>query len=1034
VLEIARLERALRSVIQHHPMLRAVVNVDGHQQVLASVPAYEIKRYDLSGLSPEACEQPLADVREELSHQVLDTTRWPLFEVRASMLPSGQTRLHLSFDALIVDAQSLFRLLDEWHRFYVDPERVLLPARSTFVDYIAALEASKQLPAFEVARRYWRGRVETLPEPPELPLAAGTRVDRPTRFVRRTVRLGKAQWARLRRRAHEAEVTETVALLSAYADVLAAFSKSPHFLLNLTLFDRRALVADVESIVGDFTSISLLEIDARGEAAFGERAAAVQRRLFQDLDHRAYGGVQVLRDCARTRGRVGAPVVFTSELGFDGLGRDTAVLERFGRETYAITQTPQVWIDLQVLEVGGELVAYWDAVEDLFLPGVMGAMCAAFVHKLSALADGPDAWSSQGWLLGDGAALELPVAEPPVDSPRTLHERFVEQAQLSPARIAIVQGAERVSYGELLLQAQRIATALREHVEPGTLVGVALGKSPGQVAAVLGVLLAGAAYVPLDPRWPRERTARLLAQAQVDVVITSQTQAALPSAVGTLKLEALLASSSSAEAKPVKTLPSQLAYVIFTSGSTGTPKGVMISHQAAWNTIADVLKRMEVVADDAVFGISSLSFDLSVFDIFGPLSVGARLVLPAPDQLRDPAHWLRCLQREKVTLWSSVPALVELLASAIPPSAHQAVESLRVVMMSGDWIAPTLPGRLRALGLAAKLFSLGGATEGSIWSIVHPIDEVDASWTSIPYGRAMTGQQVEVLDAQYARRPAWVTGELCLGGFGVALGYLGDEARTARAFVVDAQTGQRWYRTGDLGRLHPDGTVELLGREDGQVKINGYRVELGEVEAALNSHPDVHASAVLALGERGRRRLGAVFVPRTADLTVAQVRAHVAARVPEYMLPTQLLSVASLPLTSNGKLDRAALEKLLATESRAALEPISVLESAVRDVWAEVLERPADSIGALSNFFDAGGDSLSAIKLRSRLGQLFARTELPITFVFEHATVRAQTRTFSEPVAPADAPRSAAARRGQLRRAATVETSPQDIDAGRARR
>ncbi len=1038
VLDVTRLERALRSVIQHHPMLRAVVDADGKQKVLTSVHAYEIRHYDLSGLSPEACERHLTAVRDELSHQVLDTRHWPLFDVRASTLPSGETRLHLSFDALIVDAQSLFRLLDEWHRLYVDPERTLLPARSAFVDYIAALESSKQTPAFEIARRYWRERVASLPEAPELPLAVSTRVERPTHFVRRTVRLGKVQWAGFRRRAHEAEVTETVALLSAYADVLAAFSKSPHFLLNLTLFDRRALVEDVESIVGDFTSISLLEIDARGDATFGERAAGVQRRLFQDLDHRAYGGVQVLRDCARVRGRVGAPVVFTSQLGFDGLGRDTAVLERFGRETYAITQTPQVWIDLQVLEVGGELVAYWDSVEDLFLPGVMDAMCAALVRKLGALADGPDAWSSQSWLARDSAAAGLPLAEPPVDSARSLHARFVEQAQRSPARIAIVQGAYRVSYGELLVQAQRIATALREHVEPGTLVGVALAKSPGQIAAVLGVLLAGAAYVPLDPSWPGDRTARLLAQAKVEVVITSQTASAIPPEVCSLRVEAMLASSpsasASARAEAAVTLPSQLAYVIFTSGSTGTPKGVMISHEAAWNTIADVLQRMELRADDAVFGISSLSFDLSVFDIFGSLSVGAKLVLPASDQQRDPLHWLSCLQREKVTLWSSVPALVELLASAVTPSTQQTLESLRVVMMSGDWIAPSLPGRLRALGVAAKLFSLGGATEGSIWSIVHPIDEVDASWASIPYGRAMAGQQVEVLDAQHARRPAWVTGEIYLGGLGVALGYLGEEARTARAFVLDAQTGQRWYRTGDLGRLHPDGTIELLGREDGQVKINGYRVELGELEAALNCHPDVQASAVLALGERGRRRLGAVFVPRSADLTADQVRAHLAARVPEYMLPTQLLSLTSLPLTANGKLDRAALEKLLATESNMTLEPVSGLEAAVRDLWAEVLERPADTIGALSNFFDAGGDSLSAIKLRSRLGQLFLRTELPITFVFEHATVRAQTRIFSDPVVDAESPGGAAARRGQLRRAASLATAPPNTDAGRARR
>ncbi len=304
--------------------------------------------------------------------------------------------------------------------------------------------------------------------------------------------------------------------------------------------------------------------------------------------------------------------------------------------------------------------------------------------------------------------------------------------------------------------------------------------------------------------------------------------------------------------------PDDLAYVIYTSGSTGTPKGVMISHRAALNTVEDVNRRFAVTEHDRVLGIAGLGFDLSVYDLFGPLAVGATLVLPRADRRGDPSHWAELVRDFGVTVWNSVPGQLHMLCDWLRSESPTDDGTLRLALISGDWIPVSLPDQARGLLPGLEIVSLGGATEGSIWSIAHPIGEVDTARPSIPYGRPLTNQTFAVLDRHLRPRPEWVPGELYIGGAGVALGYFGDAERTAERFLTHPLTGERLYRTGDLGRYLPDGTIEFLGREDAQIKIRGYRVELAEVEAAVQAHPAVAAGAVVVDDSAaGGRRLAA---------------------------------------------------------------------------------------------------------------------------------------------------------------------------------
>jgi amino acid adenylation domain-containing protein len=552
----------------------------------------------------------------------------------------------------------------------------------------------------------------------------------------------------------------------------------------------------------------------------------------------------------------------------------------------------------------------------------------------------------------------------------------------------IAPGLE-LTYGELAARANALGRRIRDlGAKPNELVAVVMEKGWEQVVGVLAVLAAGAAYLPIDPDLPRARRFLLFANAGVRVALTQPHLAEKlewPEEMARLVV-AREDSPSAEEARPFPAVQgaADLAYVIYTSGSTGNPKGVMIDHRGALNTVVDVNERYGVTAEDRVLALSSLSFDLSVYDVFGLLAVGGAVVLPEAGKSRDPQHWAELVDRHGVTLWDTVPALMEMLVDYGEVTGYRA-PSLRLVMMSGDWIPLRLPERIRQLSPGVTVYSMGGATEASIWSIFFPIGEIDPSWRSVPYGRAMRNQTFHVLDKDLLHRPVGVPGNLYIGGIGLALGYWGDAEKTASSFLTDPWTGERLYRTGDLGRYFPDGNIEFLGREDFQVKVGGFRIELGEIEAALSRHPGIREALALAVaGERGGRRLIAYVVPALeAAPDAGELRAFLGDQLPAYMVPADFVFLEAFPLTSNGKVDRQALpvpEGGPEAVESAFTPPSGLVEEMLAGFFREVLR--LDRVGAGDDFFELGGNSLLATQVTSRLRAGF-NVDLPLRTVFE---------------------------------------------------
>jgi yersiniabactin nonribosomal peptide synthetase len=688
------------------------------------------------------------------------------------------------------------------------------------------------------------------------------------------------------------------------------------------------------------------------------------------------------------------PVVFTSALGVERWDTSGNEEKWLGKLVYNITQTPQIWLDHQVVEEKDGVLLIWDAVEGLFPKGMLEDMFAAYHGLLQRLANAPEVWRQKVHSLivvpglsqiQEANSTEVPVTE------ETLYSLFSKNVSEAPNHPAVIASDRTLTYEQLAWQVDRVANLLTNRgVHPNTLVAVCMDKGWEQVAAVLGIVKAGAAYLPIDPDNPAKRREQLLIDGKVDIILTQSwlvEKLDCPEGLECVAIDHMV--FEYVDTAEDQSRPDDLAYVIYTSGSTGKPKGVMLTHRSVVNTILDVNRRFNVGANDKVLALSKLNFDLSVYDIFGILAAGGSIVMPAAPKNREPSYWADLLKKEEITVWNTVPALMQMLLEEVEDQAMP--QSLRVVLLSGDWIPLNLPRAIKACFRKAEVISLGGATEAAIWSIFYPINEVEADWKSIPYGKPLDNQRFYVLNEWLGDCPVLVTGQLYIGGSGIAKGYWQDQEKTQNSFITNPNTGELLYKTGDLGRYLPDGNIEFLGREDFQVKIRGHRIELGEIEAALLESPHVQSAVVIVEKAAVSLAVGVVLKEDKPEI-INKLNAFLTKRLPSYMVPNKIMVLDEMPLSVNGKVDRDKVRKKLeqyqVEQASLAEPPQEGLESQLAAVWSEVLG--VNRLSRNADFFLSGGDSIKAVRI---LGQLhkkrIAPQAIPLQTLFTKTTIAA---------------------------------------------
>ncbi|WP_375331669.1 non-ribosomal peptide synthase/polyketide synthase [Candidatus Tisiphia endosymbiont of Temnostethus pusillus] len=592
---------------------------------------------------------------------------------------------------------------------------------------------------------------------------------------------------------------------------------------------------------------------------------------------------------------------------------------------------------------------------------------------------------------------------------KTIHELFEEQAKKTPNNIAVIDIEKEYKYKQLLQESNLLSryilhlNNINPIVQPyNKLIGILSEKSYNQVVSTLSIMASSHGYLPLNIDWPVERLEKVLAHGNVSILLISRVQYNKKEIreILSTKYQLLVIEDVLSKIKNNKKLELQLtninlpivmlediAYVIFTSGSTGEPKGVTITHRGVLNTIAAINSRFNISSKDKVLSLSELSFDLSVYDIFGILTVGGEIVLPKQEKTQDPNHWMELINKYQITIWNTVPQLASLLIDAVENS-YLSIASLKLFLLSGDWIPISLPNRIKKHCNQSIIMSLGGATEGSIWSIWYEITEIKQEWHSIPYGTAMPNQKIYVLNYNYEHCPVGVIGEIHIGGIGVALNYWRDPEKTNASFIEHSKFG-RLYKTGDLGKWHRNGYVEYIGRNDLQVKIRGYRIELEEIESVLSSYEGITQSVVLAkeqqeAGELGSKYLAGYYVSES-KLNEEAILNYLRARLPEYMIPA-LVHLERLPLTINGKLDRKSLPDPEFTNIETYVAPRNELESQVCKIWTEVLGLPEEKVSIHDDFFRLGGNSILAIRLVSRLNNYY-QSHLKISDIFIYKNI-----------------------------------------------
>ncbi|MDR2308517.1 MAG: amino acid adenylation domain-containing protein, partial [Paucimonas sp.] len=992
-LDDAALEQAFATLLARHQALCTVFGRDDDDQLYQQhrPTAPQIQRLDLRSVAAGEQEARVQAEVEAESLRPFDLEQGPLLRVRLLCLGAREHVLLLTLHHIVADGWSMNVLIDEFSCCYdafaagQAPQLPALPIQ--YADY--ALWQRRWLEAGELERQlgYWQGQLGE--EQPVLELALDHARPATPSFAGQRLELaldaGLAE--QLRGFARQHNLTLFMLLLGAFGLLLQRHTGQGDLRIGSPVANRNR--AETEGLIGLFVNTQVLRLQPGAQDDVLTYLHAVRQTVLGAQAHQDLPFERLVDALKVERSLSHAPlfqVMYNHQPEVADLASVTLASGLELRSLEWRGRTTQFDLSLDTYEQGGVLRAAFTFATDLFEADTVQRMAEHWLTLLRGLVEQPHQalWrlpmldaATRRQVLEDWNATETRY---PLE--QGVHQLFEAQARRTPDAPALLFAERTLSYAELDAEANRLAHCLlAQGVVADSLVGVAAQRSVEMVVALLAILKAGAAYVPLDPEYPRERLAYMIEDSGIDLLLTQQAlldQLPLPDGVRCLALDALDLRDQPDVAPAQAIAPQQLAYVIYTSGSTGRPKGAGNSHAALTNRLCWMQQAYALDATDTVLQKTPFSFDVSVWEFFWPLMSGARLVLAAPGEHRDPAALVARIRQHGVTTLHFVPSMLQ---AFIHEPAAAGCSSLTRIVCSGEALPVDAQRQVFARLPGAALYNLYGPTEAAI-DVTHWSCREEGR-DSVPIGLPIANLRTYVLDAGLEPVAPGVAGELYLAGVGLARCYHRRPGLSAERFVADPFTpGGRLYRTGDRVRQRGDGVIEYLGRFDHQVKIRGLRIELGEIEARLAEHASVREAVVLAVD--GRQLVAYLVLAAHAEGWQPALRAWLLQSLPEFMVPSHLLAIDSLPLTPNGKLDRKALPRPDSAPQGEYVAPQEPVQIRLAQVWSEVLG--IAQVGLDDNFFELGGDSIIAIQVVSRArrhGLQFNPRDL-----FQYQTVR----------------------------------------------
>lgn len=989
-LDTGRLENALSSLMKRHPILQAkfletekgLVQTRTVNRCVLTIQSFE--RNDDKWSYAKAAAEQFARLPFDLESE------GPF----RALLITNQHHKHLLVlvtHHIVVDG-SVSVLLKDLSRLYeqCNPDPDVRP-----VDYFTYCERRKYVPSFDQLA-YWKRLCLDFPSPLDLPKDITINPTNSSEGRLMSITVPTELSLSLQQFSQAREYTLFQVLLAISWTYLARVCQVDDLAVTVPIDTRTS--DEFQNSVGNFVNTVILRGQFDGNWRFEDILDQAKERTIEAIQHSQLPYEKVLQQAACHRDEQGRPALNTM----------VSLVENTEDISLGATMCIPMTLDLQT--------ARFDL--GIFFKQHRHGLDLQLEYSTEAFSDKRARQIAEQWLTMAKALLNNPEVlwrEAPLLSPAQqnkiihdwnttsvcapeqtlIHDAFRVQARANPNQIAVKTSSVSITYQELHDRANQIAASLLAISLPAkSRVAVLMERSPDVIASILAIVTAGMVYVPFDPSNPAERFEKMVSVAGIGGIVTDDRYEAM--GVHLKEKTSLYHVVASERSMPMRSVPVEniphsivgpqdLAYVIFTSGTTGTPKAVAIQHNTAVNLIDWVNRSFNVNRHDVLLFVTSVAFDLSVYDIFGTLSAGGTIRLANATECQDPSQLAKILTHEGITFWDSAPIAFE---QCLPYISDTAKSSLRLVFLSGDWIPVNIPERMSQAFPNANLVALGGATEATIWSNYHRVVPIDSTRKSIPYGKPIQNARYYILDNQLQPVPVGFSGDLYIAGEVLAQAYFGDPDRTAEKFIDDPfvpGTGARMYRTGDRARYFSDGTIEFLGREDSQVKIRGYRVEAGEIEAALLSIPEIQGAYVRVMGEKSARWLCAYLVYVVgASISEQALRHALRSCIPEYMVPAKFIVLDALPITSNGKLNVRVLPDPELHSTARKIDGRGPLEEQLTNLWQELLQRPFIDID--ENFFDLGGNSKLLIQMHQALSNEFGFT-FPIVKLFQYTTL-----------------------------------------------